>query len=41
MEDVDDDDDDPSNCDANVATGMEGMHGVVNDVATNTALALF
>ena len=39
MKDVDDDDDEPSNCVANVDNGMEGMHGVVNEVATNTALA--
>ncbi len=39
MEDVDDDDDEPSNCAANVDTGMEGMHGVVNEIATNTALS--
>jgi len=37
IEDVDDDDDELSNCVGNVDTGMGGMHGVVNEVATNTA----
>ena len=40
MEDVDESNDEPSNCVANVDTGMEGMHGVVNEVATNTASLL-
>jgi hypothetical protein len=39
MEDVDDDDAEPSNCVANVDTGMERMHGVVSEVATNTAIS--
>ena len=39
MEDVDDDNDEPSNCVASVDTGIEGMHGVVNEVATNTSLS--
>jgi hypothetical protein len=38
MEDVVDDDDEPTNCAANVDTGMEETHGVVNEVATNTAI---
>jgi len=39
MEDVDDDNDEPSNCVAIVDTGIEGMHGAVDEVATNTALS--
>ncbi len=39
MEDVESDNDEPSNCVAIVDTGIEGMHGVVKEAANNTALS--